>query len=386
MKFVELGQVVKIDRSVASDEDCATLPYVGLEHIEKETGAFSPEFQRQPESLLATKFKFTPGHVLYGKLRPYLNKVSKPNFSGVCTTEILPLLPKDGELERTYLWAMLLSPAFVTWASANVSGANLPRLDPKLLVEYPIPLPPLPEQRRIAATLDKADRLRRLRRYALELSDTYLQSVFLEMFGDAIKGGDSNMPLVPLEKVCNQITDGTHVTPTYLESGVPFLSVRNLTRTPGRLDFSDVRYISREEHERIWRACPVERGDVLYTKVGTYGLPQIVDTDIEFSVFVSVALLKPDRKVVLPKYLESALRTRFVKSQADRLVSGIGVPDLHLREIKTIVIPLPNKTHQQAFIRIAQKHERLGSQQGEALRQAEHLFQTLLHRAFAGEV
>ncbi|HSN73573.1 MAG TPA: restriction endonuclease subunit S [Anaerolineae bacterium] len=332
--------------------------------------------------MLATNFRFSADHVLYGKLRPYLNKVALPGFDGVCTTEILPILPMDDMLDRTYLWAVLLSSDFVNWASASVAGANLPRLSPSLLAEYEIPLPPLPEQQRIAGILSRADRLRRLRRYALEMSEGYLQSMFLEMFGEAIAGAGAT-PLVPLSSVCTKITDGTHVTPRYLDHGVPFLSVKNLTKTPGSIDFADVKYISREEHERISRLSNVERGDILYTKVGTYGVPQLVDTDTEFSIFVSVSLLKPDRRVIVPKFLEASLRTSFVKEQADRLVSGIGVPDLHLREIRTILVPLPPRDEQDEFVQLAHRFERLRSQQREALRQAEHLFQTLLHGAFA---
>ena len=117
--------------------------------------------------------------------RRYLNKVALPNFDGVCTTEVLPILPDEKQLDRVYLWSILISSEFVSWATTQISGANLPRLDPKLLAEYPIPLPPLPEQRRIADLLSRADRLRRLRRVGDELSDSLLQSVFWEMFEDA---------------------------------------------------------------------------------------------------------------------------------------------------------------------------------------------------------
>ena len=167
---------------------------------------------------------------------------------------------------------------------------------------------------------------------------------------------------------------------------MPFLSVKNLTKDPGRIDFSDVRYISRAEHEKISKLCDVRRNDILYTKVGTYGLAQIVDTDVEFSIFVSVALLRPDRSKTIPKYLETALRTQFVKRQADSLVSGIGVPDLHLREIKTIRVPVPAMADQQRFVAIVRKHDRLRAQQREAARQAEQLFGALLGRAFQGEL
>jgi type I restriction enzyme S subunit len=248
-----------------------------------------------------------------------------------------------------------------------------------------IPLPPLPEQRRIAALLAKADRLRRLRRYARQLGDTYLQSVFLEMFGESLEG-KTDIPLVVLEGVCTKITDGTHITPEYIESGVPFVSIKDLTKTPGQIDFSDVKYISREEHEKISRLSSVERNDILYTKVGSYGIAQIVDTDREFSIFVSVALLKPDNTKILPKFLEIVLKSDFVKRQADRLVSGIGVPDLHLREIKTFRIPLPSKPVQQIFVEVARRYDRLRKQQRESARQAEMLFQSLLKSAFEGNI
>jgi type I restriction enzyme S subunit len=127
-EMVELGDVVKVDRTTATDDACQTLPFVGLEHIEKDTGTFVSEYRPVPESLLAIKFRFTPQHVLYGKLRPNLNKVVLPRFNGVCTTEILPLIPKNGAIDTTYLYFLLQSPRFVAWATHSVSGANLPRL------------------------------------------------------------------------------------------------------------------------------------------------------------------------------------------------------------------------------------------------------------------
>ncbi len=131
MKKVALSKVAKIDRTVATDDECLALPYVGLEHVEKESGRFAEGFTPKPLNMLATNFRFTPKHVLYGKLWPYLNKVVLPNFDGVCTTEILPILPNEEKLDRTFLWAILCT--------------------------------------------------------ARELGDSLLQSVFLEMFGDVVR-------------------------------------------------------------------------------------------------------------------------------------------------------------------------------------------------------
>lgn len=264
-------------------------------------------------------------------------------------------------------------------------GATFNEVNKEIFENFQIPLPPLAEQQRIAAILQKADRIRRLRRHARQLSDSFLQSIFFQMFGDVTKG-TSTIPLVPLEELCTKITDGTHVTPKYQQSGVPFISIKDLTSIPGRIDFSNVKYISAEEHQKISKPCNVERDDILYTKVGSYGISQIVDTDIEFSIFVSVALLKPKKQLIMPKYLEIVLRTPWVKSQADHLVSGIGVPDLHLREIKTILIPLPNIEQQKIFTHYISLFETINRKQLESSRQAEHLFQSLLQSAFRGEL
>lgn len=262
-------------------------------------------------------------------------------------------------------------------------GATFTEVNKEIFENYRIPVPPLTEQKRIAALLARADRLRQLRRTAHDLGDALLQSVFLEMFGNALSGKNPEMPLVPLETLCTKITDGTHVTPTYLNEGVPFLSVKNITKVRGTLDFSDIKYISPEEHKKISKLSNVERDDLLYTKIGaTYGFAQIVDTDREFSIFVSVALLKPDKTKILPKYFESVMRTRFVKEQADRLVSGIGVPDLHLREIKTFQIPLPPIPLQEEFAGVVARVDGLRGRMSESTRQVDGLFESLLAEAF----
>ncbi len=95
---------------------------------------------------------------------------------------------------------------------------------------------------------------------------------------------------VKLQDICRDISDGTHFTPQYIKSGVPFLSVKDVKANG--IFFDSCRYISQEEHEQLCRRCKPERGDVLYTKVGTTGIAKAIDIDTEFSIFVSVALLK----------------------------------------------------------------------------------------------
>lgn len=179
-----LADVVDFKRFTVAAEDIDDgSKYVGLEHIEG-TGGLVNVGQVAEGELESSKFRFTSRQILFGKLRPYLRKVARPDFDGVCSTDILPLTPTSA-LDRDYLFHALRRQDFIDLATARASGANLPRIAPGVLAEMQIPLPPLPEQRRIAAILDKADALRAKRRDAIAKHDPLLQSVFLDMFGDS---------------------------------------------------------------------------------------------------------------------------------------------------------------------------------------------------------
>ena len=169
-------------RSIHPSETEPATPYIGLEHLDGDGGINRTETVASA-GLKSNKFEFSDRHILFGKLRPYLRKTARPEFSGVCSTDIIPILPNNRE-SRDYLFHFLRTPETVDLATSRSSGANLPRLSPKQLASFQVPLPPLAEQKRIAGILDAADALRAKRREALAQLDTLLQSTFLDMFGD----------------------------------------------------------------------------------------------------------------------------------------------------------------------------------------------------------
>ena len=180
-----LNSIAILDRqSIHPSEVEAATPYLGLEHLDGDGGIDRIQTVGSA-SLKSNKFQFSDRHVLFGKLRPYLRKIVRPEFSGVCSTDIIPILPKEG-VSRDYLFYFLRTPDTVNLATSRCSGANLPRLGPKQLASFQIPLPPLAEQKRIAEILDAAAALRAKRREALAQLDTLLQSTFLDMFGDPV--------------------------------------------------------------------------------------------------------------------------------------------------------------------------------------------------------
>ena len=149
----------------------------------------------------------------------------------------------------------------------------------------------------------------------------------------------SNWLWVKLEDICIKITDGTHKTPKYTDLGIPFVSVKDVSF--GKISFKNTKFISEFEHKKLYKRCNPERGDLLITKIGTTGVPAIVETDVEFSLFVSVALLKINNQKIYNKYLYYILQSPVVQKQVKENTRGVGNKNWVLEAIKNTVLPLP---------------------------------------------
>jgi type I restriction enzyme S subunit len=145
-----------------------------------------------------------------------------------------------------------------------------------------------------------------------------------------------------------QITDGAHHTPTYMDQGIPFLSVKDMSS--GSLDFSDTRYISPRQHQELIRRCHPKKGDLLLTKVGTTGIPILVDVDCEFSIFVSVALIKFPHDLIEGKFLSWSIKAPSVKKQSEEGTEGVGNKNLVLRKIANFLLALPPLPEQRRIV------------------------------------
>jgi type I restriction enzyme S subunit len=303
-----------------------------------------------------------------------------PDFDGVCTTEIFPLLPEPKTLDRGYLYAVLLSRHFVKWASNSVSGANLPRLDPERLREYEIGLPDLSEQRRIARQLEQADRLRRTCRYTLELTDRFLPAAFLEFFGDPVRN-ERGWPTKTLESVATKITDGEHLNPKFVPTGLPIVMAEQVEDWGVSLD--SCKCVSLEDFTKFIRKCEPARRDILIVSRGaTIGRTCVVNTNSPFCLMGSVILIKPDSDFVDPYFLSTLLKSAsFLRVL--RTTSGASAQQaIYIAHLKDKAVIVPPLSLQQTFADLVERVERLRAVRREALRQAEHLFATLLHRAF----
>ena len=246
-----------------------------------------------------------------------------------------------------------------------------------------IPLPPLAEQRRIAEVLDRAEALRAKRRAALAQLDSLTQSLFLDLFGDPATN-PKRWPDKQLGDVIFSASDGPHVSPEYVEAGVPFLSTRHVR--PTGIIWEDLKYISEDEAQIHWKKCKPERGDILYTKGGTTGIAKVVDFDTPVAIWVHIALLKTDKSKVEPLWLEAMLNTPYCYQQSQRFTRGIANHDLGLTRMVKIKIYLPPLSLQREFARRVGAAEKLKTTQRASLAELDALFATFQHRAFRGEL
>ena len=135
------------------------------------------------------------------------------------------------------------------------------------------------------------------------------------------------------------LTDGTHSTPKYQDNGIPFMSVKDMSS--GKLNFDSTKYISQEEHNILIKRCNPQKGDLLLSKVGTTGIPLIIDTEKEFSIFVSLALAKFSHEFVNPEYLIILIQSPLVQIQASENTRGVGNKNWVLSAISNTLMVLP---------------------------------------------
>jgi type I restriction enzyme S subunit len=362
--------------------------YIDIASIDRELKRIvSPQILSAAEAPSRARQQVEAGDILVSTVRPNLNAVARvgEEYNGeIASTGFCVIRPDPVKLDSAYASYFVQTKDFVSRLTRIATGASYPAVTDDDVFETEIPLLSLAEQRRIAALLARADRLRRLRRYALEISAGYLQAVFVEMFGDPMVA-NLDWECVTIEKIANKVTDGEHSTPRRAEAGIKLLSARNIQN--GYIDLeAELDYIPYDEYVRISKRCNPEYGDILISCSGSVGRVSTVHLRESLSMVRSVALIKPDFVRVNSKYLEQYLLTPYSQQMIRSSINQSSQANLFIGQIANLPVLLPPLTLQERFAAIAQRHERLRAQQREALRQAEQLFAALLDKAFRGEL
>ncbi len=260
-------------------------------------------------------------------------------------------------------------------------GVTIKHLVKSSLLSIPIPIPPLPEQEKIVSELDCLSGILDKKRQQLKELDALAQSIFYEMFG-SVDDNNHDFEIKTLSEVFSIIKDGTHQTPQYTDdeiNGIKFLSAKDVVS--GVINWGNIKYIPESLHVELYKRVAPQRNDILLCKNGTYGICALVETDDIFDIYVSLALLRPNKGFV-PKFLTYAINNRSTKQQFDKSIKGIGVPNLHLSEIKKTRIIIPPITLQEEFVSKIESIEQQKALIKQSLGEVETLFNARMQEYF----
>lgn len=380
---VPLGEVLSIDRrSVAPGQISDGTLYVGLESIGL-GGDIDESVTVQANELKSAKFAFDSRHVLYGKLRPNLGKVARPNRSGVCSTDIYPLVP-GAHLDRGYLAHYLLTPEVIARAASRTTGVNLPRISSSVLESFEIPLPPLPEQRRIAAILDRVCELRAKRQHAVALLEDLIGAVFADSFGQPRRKGQSGC----FGDVIVGAQNGLYVPSAGYGSGVPILRIADFD-SGASLALHGLKRVNISAADRV--RFGLAPGDLVINRVNAMshvGKSAIIVSCEEPTVFESNMMrIKVDQSRVLPEFVLAWLQTNATRAGIRRSAKqAINQASVNQQDISALRMDLPTLEQQHAFVTRVVAIRNTTTVQLRHLSKLVELFASLQHRAFRGEL
>ena len=288
------------------------------------------------EAIRATGLKpFPKGTVLLSSRAP-IGKVAIAGCEMYCNQGFKNLICSES-IYNFYLYYFLK--AKTAYLNSLGRGATFKEISKSIVENISIPFPAYSEQIRIANQLHKISELIALRKKQYQYFDDIIRSRFLEIFGD-MQCNPHKWTVKPLSTVCHKICDGEHGSVQRVDEGYLYLNAKNIKKD-GSIDWEDTTYISLRDHERIYKRCNPEPGDILLTTTGTVGNVAIVPMIGEFSIDRGITLLKVDKDELNSKYLEKLLNSQYMQQCMKKSVHASAIGHLFLKQVKELSIMLP---------------------------------------------
>lgn len=297
-----------------------------------------------------------------------------------CTNQACATFKKSDKITPEFLYYFFRSQK-ERFVKDGVGGAQ-PNISAGYLKKIEIELLPLKKQNEITNTLDKLQSIITHIRTQLEKLDLLVKARFVEMFG-TLPENPNNYSITTIAEVCSLIKDGTHQTPEYtddIEKGYKFLSSKDVMSQ--KIDWSNIKYIPKVLHEKLYSTLKPQKNDILMSKNGVnYGVAAVNDTEEVFDIYVSLALLRP-LDIINPIFFRCVINNPDTKMQFDSSIKGIGVPNLHLGEIKKTKILLPPINKQEEYVTFVKQVDQSKSILQQELTQTQTLFNSLMQEYF----
>lgn len=380
-KIMPLGSVCAFDKVQGIHRN---LPYVGLEHIESQTARFSGSIE--PQSVKSSTFRFSTEHILYGRLRPYLNKVLAPDFEGHCSTEIFPIKPGPALL-REYLLYWFIADETVERINGTCTGARMPRANMQTVMGFDFPLPPLPEQRRIVGILDEAMAAIATAKANTEANLANARAVFDSRLHEVFsQRGDGwvERRLGELIEVQNGFAFRSN---EYAASGHFLIRIGNVQ--DGSITLANPQYVDLSDPKL--KRFELDDGDVLISLTGNIGRVAIIRNEhLPAALNQRVARITTKEGNVDRDFIFRFLSSRAFREGLQEAGHGAAQQNVSTKEIGSVVLHIPNLNAQRRIAdeldSLATETQRLESIYRRKLEAMEALKKSLLHAAFEGEL
>ena len=327
---------------------------------------------------------FRENDVLFAKITPCMQNGKAAIARNLCggvgfgSTEFYVLRP-TGEVLPKWVFALIRQPSFRSAAEASFTGtAGQQRVAVDFLRTFPIPVPPLPEQERIVKLLDEVDELRKLRAQSDRRTADLISALFDDMFGVA----GPRCPGATLEEAVEQFIDYRGKTPEKSSRGVPLVTAKIVKG--GRI-LPPTEFIPEENYDS-WMTRGLPRtGDVLFTMEAPLGEVAMVE-NTRIALAQRVLLIRPRSDIFDSCYFMTALKMPFVWKQIEERATGSTVRGIRQAELRKVVMPIPSLIQQKEFAARVSEICDIQAAQAVSRQGLDSLFQSLLHRAFNGEL
>lgn len=381
-RMVKLGICLQRRKDTVSPATLTdpSVGFVGLEDIQDGGRGGVSIRPTNPLEIRSLKNRFKAGDILYGKLRPYLNKVGIAQEAGLCSTEIWAFGPSR-LVDSRFAAFFLASSFFVDRVASLTKGANLPRLDTEAFDSTKIPLPPLSEQQRIVEILQEAEEIRRLRAEAEAKTAELIPAMFFDHF---VNGQEhAYQPLHKLAEVVSGVAIGRKT--KGMTSEVPYLRVANVQA--GFVDLSEVKTTAATEQET--NQFELKSGDVLLTEGGDFdklGRGCLWDGQVDPCIHQNhVFRVRPNSEKLNSRffahYLQSARAKHYFLRCAKKTTN---LASINLTQLKALPVPNISIEDQAAFESQIEIASECNSASG--TKTFDELVQSLSAHAFSGQL
>lgn len=350
-EFKELSEVVEYQSSNINPQDYPKkeFNYVGLADMEKNTGKLKEFDKTQGEEIGSAKREFTANDILYGRLRPYLNKVASPDFSGICSTDIFVLRPKKS-VSRQYVKRYLLTEGIRTKAENLMTGANHPRISKKNFMSFKIPIPPMEEQKVIVKKLDKIFKNIEAIQKAQGQAEKIYRDIAFSFFTSRVR--DAETDTLETRELIESTQYGSSNATNSEGDGYPSLRMGNYNLR-GEMDYSKIKFQDMEDEE--FEKYQLEEGDVLFNRTNSkdlVGKMCIYDGGLDNAVFASYLIrVELNEDKVLPEYFVTYMNSHLGEIERQgKLKQAVSQANINATELREMEMAVPSLEKQEEIV------------------------------------